>query len=291
MARARSNTGLPGIHMQVAVAVLAADHAGLGEGRAEFAGLVVEAPQRRADRHRGQLAAGVLVGPGHAGEAAIFLGQARVEHAAEVDIAGRAAGGDDRPPCGRGCCSVVPVVVDARCRARGPAFGASRWIAVILCSSRISTPAFCAAASSGRIRPLPEEQVVGEPPDRPACRSAPAASPSTAQCISRGTELPTELPPRASGALSTKTTPCASSHSKVGDAVVGEGADDLAVVVAVVGEAVGLDDRPVGQVAEQQVGRVLDAVFLLHAGAAAERNVAAAGRWRGRRYRLRPRRG
>jgi hypothetical protein len=34
-------------------------------------------------------------------------------------------------------------------------------------------------------------------------------------CISRGTELPTELPPIASGALSTNSTPCASSHSKV----------------------------------------------------------------------------
>ncbi len=60
-------------------------------------------------------------------------------------------------------------------------------------------------------------------------------------------------------------------------AVVGEGADDLAVVVAIVGKAVRLDHRPVGQIPEQQIRRVVDAVFLLHAGAAAERNVAAAG--------------
>ena len=60
-------------------------------------------------------------------------------------------------------------------------------------------------------------------------------------------------------------------------AVVGEGADDLAVVVAIGREAVGLDHRPVGQILEEQVGQILDAVFLLVAGAAAERQVAAAG--------------
>ena len=59
-------------------------------------------------------------------------------------------------------------------------------------------------------------------------------------------------------------------------AVVGKGADDLAVVVAVVGKAVRTDHRPVGQIAEQEVRRIRDAVFLLDAGAAAERNIAAA---------------
>src|SRR5438876_332450 len=63
---------------------------------------------------------------------------------------------------------------------------------------------------------------------------------------------------------------------KGGSAVVGEGADDLAVVVAVVRGAGGLHHRPVGEVAVDEVGRVLDAVFLLVAGAAAERQVAAA---------------
>ena len=60
-------------------------------------------------------------------------------------------------------------------------------------------------------------------------------------------------------------------------AVVGKGADDLAVVIAIGREAVGLDHRPVGQVLEEQIGRILDAVFLLIAGAAAERQVAARG--------------
>ena len=37
-------------------------------------------------------------------------------------------------------------------------------------------------------------------------------------------------------------------------AVVGEGADDLAVVVAVIGKAVRTDHRPIGQIAKQEVG-------------------------------------
>jgi hypothetical protein len=92
-------------------------------------------------------------------------------------------------------------------------------------------------------------------------------------CISRGTELPTELAPIWSGALPTNSTPCASSHSKQG---VGKGADDLAVVIAVIGKAVGTDDRPACQIAEQQVGRIFNTVFLLDAGATAERDIAAA---------------
>jgi hypothetical protein len=37
-------------------------------------------------------------------------------------------------------------------------------------------------------------------------------------------------------------------------AVVGERPDDLAIVVPVVGKAIGLDDRPVREVAEEQIG-------------------------------------
>jgi hypothetical protein len=61
------------------------------------------------------------------------------------------------------------------------------------------------------------------------------------------------------------------------DAIVGKGADDLAVVIAIGRKAVALDHRPVGKIAEKQIGRILDAVFLLVAGAAAERQVAARG--------------
>ena len=42
------------------------------------------------------------------------------------------------------------------------------------------------------------------------------------------------------------------------DVVVGEGADDLAVVVAIVRKSVGLHHRPVGEILEHQVGRVVE---------------------------------
>src|SRR5271166_5509956 len=81
--------------LEMPVIVLASDRARFGHVGAEFAGLVVETPQRCADRHGRELAASILVGPRHAGETAILFGQARVEHAPEVDIAGRAAGADN----------------------------------------------------------------------------------------------------------------------------------------------------------------------------------------------------
>src|SRR5207248_8392520 len=78
-------TGMPA---HVDIAVLATDRAWLGDARAEFAGIVEQSPKRGADVHGGKLAAGILIGPRHAGEAAIFLREPRIEHAAEVDVAG-----------------------------------------------------------------------------------------------------------------------------------------------------------------------------------------------------------
>jgi hypothetical protein len=60
-------------------------------------------------------------------------------------------------------------------------------------------------------------------------------------------------------------------------AIVDKSADNLAIVVAIRREAVVLDHRPIGQMAEEKLGRILDAVFFLIMGAAAERQVAAAG--------------
>src|SRR5215472_14098757 len=77
------------------IAVLAADRARFGDSRAKFTGVVEQSPERGADVHAGELAAGVLIRPRHAGEPAIFFRESRVEHAAEIDVAGRAAGRDD----------------------------------------------------------------------------------------------------------------------------------------------------------------------------------------------------
>src|SRR5581483_10147984 len=57
--------------------------------------LVVGAPEGGADRHRGQLAAGVLKGEWLAGHATVLLGEPGVEHAPEVDVTGGAARGED----------------------------------------------------------------------------------------------------------------------------------------------------------------------------------------------------
>ena len=114
------------------------------------------------------------------------------------------------------------------------------------------------------------------PPGRPACRSAPAANPSPRSASRAAPSCRPNCRRSLSGALSTKTTPCASSNSKVAAQLSAKARIDLAVVVAIIGKAVRLDHRPVGQVAEQQVGRIVDAVFLLHAGAAAQRHIAAA---------------
>jgi hypothetical protein len=62
---------------------------------------------------------------------------------------------------------------------------------------------------------------------------------------------------------------------KGGRLVVGERALHAAVVVAILRHSVRFDDRPVGQVLEQRVGRILDAIFLLRACASAERDLSA----------------
>ena len=58
--------------------------------------------------------------------------------------------------------------------------------------------------------------------------------------------------------------------------VVGESPNDVAVVEAVVGGAVGLHHGPVGEVGEEDIGRIHDSGLFLGAGAAAQRDVAAA---------------
>src|SRR5688500_9112356 len=60
-----------------------------------------------------------------------------------------------------------------------------------------------------------------------------------------------------------------------GRLVVGERALHTAIVVAILRHAVRFDDRPVGQVLEQCVGGIFNAVLLLRAGAAAERYLSA----------------
>jgi hypothetical protein len=68
----------------------------------------------------------------------------------------------------------------------------------------------------------------------------------------------------------------ASSHSKVAALLSAKAPMISRSFVAVIGKAVRTDHRPVGQIAEQEVRRIRDAVFLLDAGATAERDIATA---------------
>ena len=142
------------------------------------------------------------------------------------------------------------------------------------CSSRISTPALRAAAWSGRIRPLPALTFsVARIGQFAGVDHRPVLDRDLHGAQRRDADLVPDLVRQPVDDLhAVRQQEFERRH-----AVVGEGADDLAVVVAIGRKAVGLDHRPVGQVAEQQVGRIRDAVFFLVAGAAAERQIAARG--------------
>ena len=83
-----------GLPLQVLVSPPAPDVARLGDRSTRLARLARQAPQRRADRHRHDLAVATLTRPRLTG-GLVFLGQARIEHPPELDVAGVAAGGDD----------------------------------------------------------------------------------------------------------------------------------------------------------------------------------------------------
>ena len=154
-----------------------------------------------------------------------------------------------------------------------PDEGSCRTRPDIRCFKRICTPAFRAAASSGRTSPTPEEVVAATAGSTalPVCIWGQAMA---AAWFSRGAEIP-YLADSIGGFFH--------KNDAVGDepfvgwrAVVGKSPNDFFVVVAVVGETVRFDDRPIGEIAKQDVRRILDAVLLLPAGAAAQGDVAAA---------------
>ena len=77
------------------VSVLAPDIPWLRDTGAEFPSLVGGAPKRCPDLHGGDFSAGILGSIGLARVAAVFLGEAGIEYAAEIHVAGAAAGGRD----------------------------------------------------------------------------------------------------------------------------------------------------------------------------------------------------
>src|SRR6476469_4189039 len=83
-----------GLKIKAEIAPPASDVTRLGDGGADLAGLRPGRPERRAYVHRGDLSVGALERVGQA-RLLVFLGEPRIEQAAEVDVAGVAAGGDN----------------------------------------------------------------------------------------------------------------------------------------------------------------------------------------------------
>ena len=105
-----------------------ADDRPLAEGAVSIKRLVRRAPERCTNRHGGQLAAGIL-GRELVGGEREFLGQPRVEHPAEVDIARAPARADDDGllgPDGDGFRVHVDVAVGAKALERRRGSGQDR---------------------------------------------------------------------------------------------------------------------------------------------------------------------
>ena len=94
--RSRKRPEFAVFHKAAAVAVLASDAARRFHLRAAFGHLVGRRRQKsRADFHRGDFTGRILIGEGHTAEAVVFGTEARIEHRAELHVAGRTAGCDD----------------------------------------------------------------------------------------------------------------------------------------------------------------------------------------------------
>ena len=259
--------------LEMPVIVLASDRARLGHVRTELADLVIKTPQRRADRHGRELAAGILVGPRHAGETAILFGQARVEHAPKVDIAGRAAGADD-DGLARADIQLGSLVID-----RDTEHGAGV-LSLPVDPGHSVFQQDLDAGFLGRDFERSHQTVAGGTSllDRWIGRLTGVHH----RPIHHGRvhfarhRVSDGVPAKRIRRLVDKNNAVSDQPFKGGSAVVRKRSNDFAIVIPVVREAVRPDYRPVRQIAEQQVWAILYAIFLLHAGPAAERNIAAA---------------
>ena len=193
-----------------AIIILVADGDRVLSVQAKLASLVIEAPQRGANCHRCDLTRRVLIGPGHTREAAIFRSQSWVELAAEFNVAGVATSRDDH----RLACPDAQNVAFVRSLNSGDATGAGDRDRSRSCGvpARSRHQPCGPPLPRGRIRPLPVDRVaaVAANSGSPVCAMSQCIGTA---CISRGTELPIDVPPKKSGALSANMTPWASSQS------------------------------------------------------------------------------
>jgi len=166
--------------------------------------------------------------PRHAGQPAIFFGEARIEHTAEIDVAGRAAGGDDSGLAERGC-------EGCRCDdgdADDAPSRASRDESPS-CDARTKSPRrLDRRASSGRINPAPARISSSSGSAGPPVGTIGPSSTEIAWCAAPETPISARSCWRRSMTL----TAVRQQEFERRHAVVGKGADDLAVVVAVGGK-------------------------------------------------------
>ena len=244
-----------GLEIEAEIAPPAADVTRLGDGGADLAGLRAGRPERRADVHRGELAVGALERVGQAG-LLVFLGEPRVEHAAEVDVAGVAAGGDDDALLG----------LDGDVAAFG------------LDHDALHLSAFGLVAHDLRHLMLEQDlrallaRAFGETADQPR---AVAVAPRRDH-LARDVPFVGDEHPRHGRGVRRDDRLLDEGHAVVEqelegrNAFIGERAHQIAVVVAAVAAPV-ID--PIG---ENLLGAVLDVEFLLQGVAAAEMDAAAA---------------
>lgn len=258
-----------------------ADHRTLAKRTVAVHGLVGRAPERRADRHRGEFARAVLRRIFFRG-AGVFGSQARVEDAAEFDVPGvPSRRDDDRLPGVHRHGFVGTNDVSLREEARKQLSGHHRGRVV-----RAQTHHAAALFAEKFVHVVVEQEFDALFAGRIFEAAHQIGAARTGRTFG-GLSFGPDAVMFATGA----------DPDRVGAAVVGRLIDELhavgeqefergrfvvrecvlhgAVVVAIVGHAARFDDRPVGEVLEERVGVVLDPVLLLEGRAAAQGDVAA----------------
>ena len=229
--------------------------------------MVGGAPKRCPDLHAGDFSAGILGSIGLARVAAVFLGEAGIEYAAEIHVAGAAAGADDDAFAG----------ADIELGALGLHGDSDHAARVVVLPDNAGHPVvkkdLHARFPRGCLQRAHDADAPGSGfPDGGGStvrRSESARIAKTAACMALGSRL-ARLGHAATVGYRFRPNQSMGHEKVVGEnVVVGESANDVAVVEAVLGGAVGLHYGPVGEVLEDDIGRIHDSGRFLGRGAAA----------------------
>ncbi len=256
------------------VSVLAPDIPWLRDMGAEFRGLVGGAPKRCPHLHGGDFSAGILAGIGLARVAAVFLGEARIEYAAELHVAGRAACGDDdaSPAADIELGAAFDLHRDSGHPARVVILPDNAGHPVVQKDLHARFPRGCLQRAHDADAPgsgFPDFEGHGYAGLNPRVfQDGRVHGPGSR--LARLGHAPT---------VGFRFRPFKSmGHQKVvgENVVVGESANEVAVVEAVLGGPVAPHRGPVAEILEKDIGRIHDSGRFLGRGAAAQRDVAGA---------------